>query len=1026
MNKGIRNLLPSRVDLFIFFFKHTFGQLSVNSSLLIFPLLLTGSMLLADVPHPDLLQKIQSGEIEIPYYLKNIDRLRSEGVNTPAILPNGKPPELPSANTEDNYNAIAILVDFSDNVAQVNPDYFDSLLYGTGTGTVRHYYDEVTYGNLTIVTVNLPSSIGWKRAPQIYTYYTNNNNGLGSYPQNAQKLTEEAIALANPYVDFSQYDNNNDGYVDALFIIHAGPGAELTGDNDHIWSHKWATHSPQLVDGVYAYIYSMEPEFWQNPGDMTCGVYAHEMGHAVFSLPDVYDRDGSSRGLGRWSLMANGSWNGTFGSSPAHPDAWCRSQMGYVTPINIITDTTQYAIPNIQNNQVICRLWTQGQIGNQYFLVENRQRVGYDAALPAGGLLIYHVDEAVSTQNDREWYPGYTSNGHYLVALEQADGLWSMEKNVNSGNHGDPFPGSTNKTSFDSTTTPDSKNYNFNATGVAVHNISSSANIMYADFAVGNPPLFPDIQVTPTYFTFTLQQNDTTSDFLVISNTGNLNLDWSIGELDLFLIEGNGQLLPSIEASWLSESPISGTVAPGNSQNVKLLLDAAGMTAGSYVCSLSVFSNDPNENPLIVPVTLNVNTLPVNQPPVAANDLSSLEEDQSTIINVLANDYDPDGSVNPSTVTIVSNPQHGSFSVNPGDGRVSYQPAANYFGSDQLCYTVQDNQGEVSNIAQVNIEVTAVNDPPSLSNIPDVQFAEDDSYFLPLNPYLNDVDHAVNQISITPEVLSAHHSPARTGGNSLLLDPPDLTINIDPATHEASFSCTADSFGIFTVMFVATDDSGASESDTITVLVNEVNDPPMISGLLDTLLLPADSTVTIQLWDFVNDPETPDPDMLYQFIQYPELLQLNYQNGNGTLQLTSLPGSTGLVLLEITVTDHNGTSDCDTILVVLETITGFADIPISLIPKEYFLDQNYPNPFNPTTTIRFGLPEDSWIRIDIFNLQGQLLCTIEQDQRLAGIQKIVFDAADLASGIYFYRMTVRSLTAQTDGFVQMKKMLLMK
>ena len=89
-------------------------------------------------------------------------------------------------------------------------------------------------------------------------------------------------------------------------------------------------------------------------------------------------------------------------------------------------------------------------------------------------------------------------------------------------------------------------------------------------------------------------------------------------------------------------------------------------------------------------------------------------------IAILANDYDPDGSVNPSTVTIVSNFQHGSYTINPAEGQLSYQPVANYCGSDQLCYTIQDNQAAVSNIAQVNIEITPVNDPPNLSNIPDV------------------------------------------------------------------------------------------------------------------------------------------------------------------------------------------------------------------------------------------------------------------------------------------------------------------
>ncbi|UCF62899.1 MAG: M6 family metalloprotease domain-containing protein, partial [bacterium] len=418
-------------------------------------MLLVISMAFGDVPHPRVQSMIQNGEIEIPYYLQNLDELRALGVNTPAELPDGSTVPGPPRNTEVNYNAIAILVDFSDNTSQVMPSFFDNLLYGTGSGTVRHYYDEVTYGNLTVVTVNLPSTLGWYRAPQTYAYYVNNQNGFGSYPQNARKLAEDAIALADPLVDFSQYDNDGDGYVDALFIIHAGPGAEFTGSSSDIWSHKWATSSPQPVDGVLAYVYSMEPEYWQNPGDMTCGVYAHEMGHSVFGLPDVYDRDGSSRGLGRWSLMAGGSWNGSLGNSPAHPDAYNRVRMGYVTPQNITTDTTSYSLPNIQGNQTMVRLWTNGTMGTQYFLVENRQRAGYDSALPAAGLCIYHVDETVGTQNDNEWYPGHTSSGHYLVALEQADGLWQLEMNTSSGNGGDPFPGNTSNRVFDNNSTPD-------------------------------------------------------------------------------------------------------------------------------------------------------------------------------------------------------------------------------------------------------------------------------------------------------------------------------------------------------------------------------------------------------------------------------------------------------------------------------------------------------------------------------------------------------------------------------------------
>jgi hypothetical protein len=240
---------------------------------------------------------------------------------------------------------------------------------------------------------------------------------------------------------------------------------------------------------VVADVYSMEPEYWQNYGDMTCGVFAHEMGHSVFFLPDLYDYGYDSRGLGRWSLMAGGSWNGTLGSSPSHPDAWSRIQMGFATPTVLTTNLINASIPAVENTATIYRLWTNGMQINEYFLVENRQQIGYDAAMRGNGMLIYHVDESVSGNNN-QWYPGYTNNGHYKVALEQADGLFHLEHYSNSGDTGDPYPGSSNNRTFDNGSTPNSQDYSFADTQVAVRNISNSGSTMTADLYVSNliPP----------------------------------------------------------------------------------------------------------------------------------------------------------------------------------------------------------------------------------------------------------------------------------------------------------------------------------------------------------------------------------------------------------------------------------------------------------------------------------------------------------------------------------------------------------
>ena len=385
------------------------------------------------------------------------------------------------AQVAGNFNVLAICADHPDKVSSVAATAFDNLVFGVASGSVRHFYQEMSYGTLTIVTVNLPSTLGWQRLSTNYSTYVNNAYGLGGYPNNTQKLCEDLVDLVNPLVDFSDYDNDGNGYVDGLVLIHPGRGAEFSGSTADIWSHKWGI-SPRLRDGVNISAYSIQPEYWNAPGDITIGVYAHEIGH-LFGLPDLYDTDNSSRGIGKWSLMSGGSWNGTLGNSPAHMDAWCKSEVGWLTPTNVTGNMSGAVIPRSMDNPTAFRLWDNGAVGNQYYLIENRQKVGYDATLPGSGLCIWHIDET-KTNNTKEWYPGHTATGNYWVALEQADGLWDMDKNVDQGDTGDPFPGATNKTTFSAASSPSSDAYNGTQTFVTVTNISASANTMTCDFQI--------------------------------------------------------------------------------------------------------------------------------------------------------------------------------------------------------------------------------------------------------------------------------------------------------------------------------------------------------------------------------------------------------------------------------------------------------------------------------------------------------------------------------------------------------------
>jgi immune inhibitor A len=439
-------------------------------------------------PHPDSQLSMAAAQAAAPYFMQHLNELHARGVCTPdSFFQNhvaAKTVAGRSPNITGTFRILAILVQFSDHPSSVASTFFDSLVFDSLGSTVHQYYKEISYGQLDLVTVNLPSATGWRTAPQTYDYYVNNQQGLGNYPHNSQKLVEDLVDQIDPIVNFANYDNDNDGDVDVLLVIHSGTGAELSRSNSDIWSHKWEIN-PRLKDGKYISSYTIQPEYWYTPGDMTIGVYSHELAHG-FGLPDLYDQDGSSWGIGRWCLMAYGSWNGAtgMGESPAHPSAFCRAKMGFAPVTNVTSNITAQSIQDVEEGGPIYRLWTSGMSSHEYFLVENRQRIGYDSRLNGDGLLIWHIDETQAS-NDNEWYPPNPSGSHYMVALEQADGLYELEHKTSIGNAGDPFPGSSAATSFNALSTPNSNSYQSENSFVAVNNISESGTIMTADLIVG-------------------------------------------------------------------------------------------------------------------------------------------------------------------------------------------------------------------------------------------------------------------------------------------------------------------------------------------------------------------------------------------------------------------------------------------------------------------------------------------------------------------------------------------------------------
>jgi hypothetical protein len=222
---------------------------------------------------------------------------------------------------------------------------------------------------------------------------------------------------------------------------------------------------------------------------------AHEFGH-IINWPDLYDTNGGSEGVGEWSIMGSGNWTGVSlaGDSPAFADAWLKWYQGWITPTEVSGTLNNQAIPRAEDNATAFLLrpnpsgvdWLFGSHSGtgEFFLVENRQYSGYDAALPGCGLLIWHIDESVTSTNSAN-----ANESHPLVGLEQADAHNDLQNEVNRGDTGDPYPGNHSNYDFNASTTPNSNLYSGSASNVSVHVDSTScSSSMQADLTYATAP----------------------------------------------------------------------------------------------------------------------------------------------------------------------------------------------------------------------------------------------------------------------------------------------------------------------------------------------------------------------------------------------------------------------------------------------------------------------------------------------------------------------------------------------------------
>ncbi len=372
---------------------------------------------------------------------------------------------------------LVILANFSDTTTTYTQADFDGLFNTTGysqhgaNGSVKDYYLEASYGSLVIDT----TVSHWVTLPHTMAYYGANGGGIDGNDVRDKEMIEDAIAaLEADGFNFAPFDVDGDEWIDSFSVIHQGRGEEAGGSPDTIWSHAGAIN-PVKVDGIWIGRYHTEPEIYGSELS-TIGVICHEFGH-ILGLPDLYDTDQSSSGIGKWGIMATGCWNNS-GRRPAHFCSWSKIKLGWISPNVLYSSRDTINITKLSGNPQAYKI-NSGMASNEYLLLENRQRTGntFDDGLPYAGLLVYHIDNNRANNNDEN---------NYMVGLLQADGRWDLENGTNRGDSGDPFPGSTNNRKLGPNTIPNTNSYYNGRTDIEISNISLPADMMSFSLSLSN------------------------------------------------------------------------------------------------------------------------------------------------------------------------------------------------------------------------------------------------------------------------------------------------------------------------------------------------------------------------------------------------------------------------------------------------------------------------------------------------------------------------------------------------------------
>jgi M6 family metalloprotease-like protein len=1006
----------------------------------------------------------------------------------PDLIPEG----LPGAGRAQPSNeyVLILLVEFKDQKGATTQEAWRSEMFG-GTYSMSDYFRVASYYYTGLTGLNLIGATessgsnngvaGWYQVAydKVDTpgkHYDHPWNAIGpiwrSDTRNAWSIVEAAVCSADVHVNFAQLDLDDNGYISSeeLHIIVVLAGYEESYGKDKqpaTWRHHSSLVEGVMVDSVVVLErgqgggYSMVGELAPSGAMIEYGLVCHEMGHDL-GLPDLYDTDKqneASNGIGEWGLMSSGDWCnlGTLGDCPVLPCAWSKIRLGWISPTTVGLTLGDIKIPQVATSPVAYKLLS-GE--DQYYLVTNRQRVGYDRSLvrsgPADGLLIWHIDEGVidsllivNKVNAYETHKGVDlecADAYVADHIKDADHLDAGE---NRGDATDPWY-SGNDSDFDAASVPDTRSYENHSTIAYVRNVSLSSDTMTAN-------MWGAFQAVPI-ISFQLNQNGGT---WAISGPGSGDTvqfhftGWDCsGTTDLYEWDGS-------TVSWMKVNTWGWNVAGHpNFRAGRDVRRQEAMYSGDFkmvcwgLCGLGC--DEPADSGFHVDVHLVGDiegTSDSNMEELAGWNIGF----RDTSWGEFAEITEPVHYYNP---TVIGDPLI-FFPAWMGSGWVEELnldfdvPPNMYWEDMSLGFTVAevDSPGMVqifcgdAEFPETMVLITTpgyyeaelgwmhVEGPTTITvSSGDASFAWDWMSLMAVAPSLylteppnmtitNDSLPGVSWSAVT-NALKYHVEWARDADFSVrVVD--DSTLTEPEYVPSASLPPDSLGDGFYWWRVAAQTYLGVWSEPTVPRIFIYDSGPPIIMPLkiwADTVYA-GPYHIEVAVEDSVS--WVGSVTLYYRYNEAP------WDSTSMTLADTTysawIEGVTDSTLIDYYVkamdAAGNAATDPDGAPSAFHRFStptaGTGQQPYGQAPVVFALSRNHPNPFRWATLIRYSLPRACYARLEIFNTRGKKVETLVDGYQPAGHKTVNWDASSLASGVYFYRLTA-------GDFVKTRKMVLLK